>query len=276
MQENNTEKEIEKWYVTHMKNNFLYYLLFGIFITIFSYVFYVNIQMHNLYLLLIYAFTPSILVTLFSFLLLRGYFLVFFGLTIFMTPALVTLFILFTFKPSNSAPSTGYVLYTNNLTNKCNLAVLDYKDGAPWFATRGCLITENSKPTIQKFIKSGGSGMRWQNACQMLRFSSNNLVKGYDKVISKNSSFDIVKSLNGEIVYATTTDEYILVDKLRTFQKIASQNLSDFKGDVPGMVTDKKDKDGNFIIETIKADNVLDLCAVKHTNLGSYDIYSNL
>ena len=255
MQENNTEKEIEKWYITHMKSYFLYYVLASIFTIIFAYVFYVNINTHLLCLLCLYAFVPAFLVTILSFLLLRGYFLVFFGINSFLAPAIVTLFILFTLNMS--APSMGYVIYTNNLTAKCKIEVLDYKKGTPWFATKGCLLNEASKPVIQQFIKAGGSGMRWQNACQVLRFSSNNLVKLYDKVAVKNSSFDIEKSLKGEIAYATTTDEYIFVDKLQAFRRTASQNLSDFKSDVPG----------------ITADDVLNLCSVNHLKLGTYKVY---
>lgn len=218
--------------------------------------------MHSLKLLCIYATVPAFLVTMFSFLLLRGYFLVFFGMTIFMTPALIVLFILFVFR-TPTTPSTGYVLYTNNLTDKCNLKVLDYKEGSPWFATKGCMLTENSKPMIQQFIKSGGSSMRWQNACQMLRFSDNNLNKSYDKIIANNPGFDIQKSLKGEITYATSTEESIFIDKLRNFQKVAIQNLSSFRGDVPG----------KSVNEPLTSDDVLDLCSVKHLNLGSYKVY---
>lgn len=259
MLENNTEKEIEKWYVTHMKNNFLYYLLFGIFVTIFAYVFCVKINMHSLSWLLLYSFVPSFLVTLFSFLLLRGYFLIFFGLTILITPALVTVFILFTFKTSTS-PSIGYVLYTNNLTDKCSLKVLDYKEGVPWFATKGCFLTEESKPMIQKFIKAGGSNMRWQNTCQMLRFSSNSLIKEYDKILEKNPSFDIFNAIENKLSYATTTGEFLFIERLQLFQRTSSQYLSYFRDDVPGKSESK----------ILTEHDVLDLCSIKHLEIYGY------
>ena len=185
---NNEQAKIENWVTTHLKTNFFYYVLVFIFLTVFSLIFSLNIESHSLLYLLAVSFFPALMVSLLTYVLLREYFFLFFILVIFITPVFVVVVVVFIL--TNNAPVSGYMLYTNNLTDKCNVKILDYSKGVPWYTSKGCVFNapgekENDKNSrmnaIKQYIKVGGSGKRWSNTCLDLKISKAQFNKNYEK-----------------------------------------------------------------------------------------------
>lgn len=254
MQEEDLKLKIEKWATSHFGSKFVYYILSIIFLFLFAYIFYVNINESSLLFLVVISFVPSFFVTLLSFLLFRELFIWFFVSLLIITPILVISLTLFTlFVP---AGSYGYVLYTNNFTKKCDVRVMDYKKGPPWYATKGCELKDGSKDMIRRYIQVGGNAMRWQDACQELRIIKSELTNDYENIINNNKDFNLIDEIKSND-YGTSTKEYSLITKIKDFETDRLNNLSSFKKDVPN----------------ITAVDIIDICSMDHFYLGKFRVF---
>lgn len=161
---------------------------------------------------------------------------------------------------NNKTPTVGYMLYTNNLTNKCNVQVLDINSGIPWYTTKGCVLNASGESgtaktdrqaAVKQYIKVGGSRKKWSNTCSDLKNSQITFDKGYSDLLNKDNSF----SMLGD--YDTKTDEYKFIKKVSIFRNTTMNTLSNFKKDVPD----------------INIADLFDLCEVKPLVVGGVDIF---
>ena len=252
MKEKNLKKIIEEWVTNNFKGGFMYSVLFVIFIFLFGYIFYININMHSIYYLILLSFTPAFIVTFLSFLLFRESFLLFFLTLFFLLPFVVASLVVFAlFIPVGSY---GYVLYTNNYTNECEVRVLDYKKGMPWYTRKGCVLNNESKDTVRKYIQVGGGAMRWHDVCQELRLTRTEFSSDYSKILEKNNKFDL---LDMGKKYSTSSAEYIFTEKYLSLSKKMETSMISFKKDIPN----------------ITENDIIELCSVDHFYLGKHKVF---
>jgi len=257
---NNEQAKIENWVTRHLKTNFIYYITAFVFIAIFAIVFFMNISNSSLLYIFTVSFFSSLVVGLLTYVLLREYFFLFFMLMIFITPIFIIVVVFFILN--NTTPSVGYMLYTNNLTDKCNASILDINKGIPWYTTKGCVLNvdgenetnkENRRLAIKKYIKVGGSGKKWSNTCYDLKNKQIEFNKEYENILSKDGGFNMLSNYNEK------SEQYKFIKKVSIFRNSTMNTLSDFKRDVPD----------------ININDLFTLCEVDSTIVGGEKVFKD-